>query len=70
MVTHDVMRMDEEVCDYFRWDYLMKRDDYSINLFPSPHQISKVNVHDIMANQYKKYQHLKQVHSQVFIERS
>jgi hypothetical protein len=25
-----------------RWDYLNKRDDYSINLYPSPKQISKV----------------------------
>jgi hypothetical protein len=25
-----------------RWDYLVKRDDYSINLYPSPKQISKV----------------------------
>ncbi len=25
-----------------RWDFLTKRDDYSINLYPSPKQISKV----------------------------
>jgi hypothetical protein len=25
-----------------RWDYLNKRDDYSINLYPSPKQISRV----------------------------
>jgi ionotropic glutamate receptor len=25
-----------------RWDYLVKRDDYSINLYPSPKQISRV----------------------------
>jgi ionotropic glutamate receptor len=25
-----------------RWDYLVKRDDYSINLYPSPKQISQV----------------------------
>ena len=25
-----------------RWDYLTKRDDYSINLYPSPKQISRV----------------------------
>jgi hypothetical protein len=25
-----------------RWDYLNKKDGYSINLYPSPKQISKV----------------------------
>jgi hypothetical protein len=27
-----------------RWDYLTNRDDYSINLYPSPRQISKVRL--------------------------
>ena len=32
-----------------RWDYMVKRDDYSINLYPSPKQISKV-----LNNSHKK----------------
>jgi hypothetical protein len=27
-----------------RWDYLTNKDDYSINLYPSPRQISKVSL--------------------------
>ena len=26
-----------------RWDYRLKRDDYSVNLYPHPTAISKVN---------------------------
>jgi hypothetical protein len=32
-----------------RWDYLNKRDDYSINLYPSPKQISRVRTTNIFA---------------------
>ena len=27
-----------------RWDYMLRRDDYSINLYPNPKVISKVKI--------------------------
>ena len=27
-----------------RWDFILKRDDYSINLYPNPKTISKVSL--------------------------